>query len=127
LTAGQALTRLKIPLVKGSIVNIRVDDVSGFLKGPATAQGLPHVLIGIYTATGQFYPAHLTLKDVLGSSYSITIPLNTALRLGISSKHVKLVDSSGTAIPLNGAIYPLRHDSGVDNSAAIAFRVTGSY
>jgi hypothetical protein len=127
VTAGQAVTGFKISTQKASIFNIRVDDPKQLLSGPKTAQGLPHVLVGVYTLAGQFYPAYVTTKDSSGISYSVTVPFNTALRFAISSKHVKLSDSKGNAVPVNGLIYAFRHDSSVDNSAPVEFKITGSY
>jgi hypothetical protein len=126
LTAGQSLTGFKINLQQGSILNIRVDDPQHYLNAKSSVPGIPHVLLGIYTSTGQFYPAYTTGKDSTGSNYSLTIPLNTAIRFTIASKHVKLADSKGNAVPPNGLTYAIRHDISVSNSAPLEFLITGS-
>jgi hypothetical protein len=123
---GQAITGFKITTVKGSILNIRVDDPQHYLLAKSSVPGTPHVLVGVYTTSGQFYPAYITGKDATGTSYSVTIPLNTALRYTVASKHVKLADSTGKAVPANGLTNTFRHDSSVDNSAAVEFLITGA-
>jgi hypothetical protein len=127
VAAGQVVTGFTISTQKASILNIRVDDPKHLLTGPKTAQGLPHVLVGVYTLAGQFYPASVTKKDGTGINYTVTVPFNTALRFAISSKHVKLSDSKGNAVPVNGLIYAFRHDSSVDNSAPVEFQITGAF
>jgi hypothetical protein len=126
VAAGQAVTGFKISTQKASVLNIRIDDPKHLLSGPKTAQGLQHVLVGVYTLAGQFYPAYVTKTDGSGTSYSVTVPFNTALRYAISSKQVKLSDSKGNAVPVNGLIQGFRHDSSVDNSAPVEFQITGS-
>jgi hypothetical protein len=79
VAAGQSVTGFKISTRKASILNIRVDDPKHLLSGPKTAQGLPHVLVGVYTVSGQFYPAFVTKRDGSGINYSVTVPFNTTL------------------------------------------------
>jgi hypothetical protein len=126
VAAGQSVTGFKIAMAKGSILNIRVDDPQHYLLGKSSVPGTPHVLVGVYTTSGQFYPAYITAKDTTGTSYSVTVPLNTAVRYTVASKHVKLADSTGKAVPANGLTKAFRHDSSVDNSKAVEFLITGS-
>jgi hypothetical protein len=126
ISAGQNLSGIKISLKKGAIFNVRIDDPKHYLNAPSSVAGIPHISLGVYTPSGQYYPAYLTGKDATGSNYSLTIPQNTTLRFAISSKHVKLQDSKGNAVPANGLTYAFRYDSGVDNSAAVEFLVTGT-
>jgi hypothetical protein len=73
VSAGQALTGLKVSTKPGSILNVRIDDTKHLLLRPATALGIPHVLVGVYTGSGQFYPAYVTSKDITGVNYSARI------------------------------------------------------
>src|SRR5450432_1879299 len=98
LSAGQNVTGYNFSLVKGQALQVRLDDQGGLLGSAAGASGNPHVLMGVLTSKGQFYPVTLSSSDSTGRNHSLVVPVNTALRLTVSSQTLKLTDSAGTAL-----------------------------
>jgi hypothetical protein len=125
LTAGQNVTGYNFSLVKGQALQVRLDDQGGLLASAAGAFGNPHVLMGVLTSKGQFYPVGLSSIDSGGRNHSLVVPVNTTLRLTVSSQTVKLTDSAGTALNPAGHVVPFRIDSGDTNPQPYLFHIVG--
>lgn len=111
--------------MKGQALQVRLDDQGGQFSSAATAFGNPHVLVGVLTAKGQFYPVTLTSSDNNGKNHSLVVPVNTALRLSVSSQSLKLTDAAGTALNPKGHVVPIRIDSGESSPQTHLFHVVG--
>lgn len=125
LNAGQNVTGYNFNLVKGQALQVRLDDKGALIASAAGAFGNPHVLVGILTAEGQFYPVTLTGVDSAGRDHSIVVPVNTTLRLTVASQSLKLTDSTGTALNPAGHVVPFRIDSEVSNPQPYLFHIVG--
>jgi hypothetical protein len=56
---------------------------------------------GVYTPSSLYYPAAETSRSAGGRRYSVLVPYDTPVRLGVSSNYFTLADAWGK--PLAGA------------------------
>jgi hypothetical protein len=126
LAAGQNITGHKLNLIRGAQLQVRLEDPQHFLNAPADKNGIPHVLMGVVTAAGQFYPVFVSGKDNAGVSHTLTIPVDTNLRFTVYSKHVKLTDGSDKPLDPAGVTILLRHDSQATGNPSLVFHIVGA-
>lgn len=126
VTAGQSITGYKFSLVQGAQFQVRLDDPKKLLSAPAGKYGVPHVLMGVTTAAGQFYPVFVSGEDSTGKDHTLVIPANTNLRFTVYSKQVQLTDSNYRPIDAGGVVLPLRIDSQATNTPPLLFHVVAA-
>lgn len=112
-----------IKMTEGALLQVRLNDPSGLLGSAAGSAAKPHVLIGIATSAGQFYPVLNAGSDAAGRDRKILIPLHANLDLKVSSKSVKLTDSAQQPVPNTGYSLPIRLDTVAP--VLLTFNVTG--
>lgn len=123
LAEGQALTASTIKMIPGSIAQVRVNDPGQLLNTKTAAGAVADISIGVWGAKGLFYPAHLSSKDSAGASYQLTVPRDTLIALHIISRHLKLTDSTGTALPQNFLQQKFQSKSADANPPSFTFSV----
>ncbi len=124
--AGQTSSGNALRVADSSILKIRIDDPTKVL-GQKTKDGrTPHLLLGVWGGNGLFVPAHKTSSDSAGAQYQLSIPRDTALKLQLSSRDLKLADSNGAAVSaLSGDQQPFQHNSGDPNLKSFKYTITG--
>lgn len=89
LAAGQRLAGQRVAMSKGTTLRVRVTD-AGKLLETADAGARGHLLIGVWSAEGIFYPMILTGKDAAGSDYEAPIPVDHPVRLTVNGTRVRV-------------------------------------
>jgi hypothetical protein len=116
--AGQAVTDQAIGVTKGSILQVRIDDPNKLLA----TSGPGGLLVGVFLPSGLFQPLSLVANNASGRTYQTAIPLNTSVRLSVTSAHLVLADAKGanlvpvSASSSSSAIVPVLSATGSANS-----------
>ncbi|HWQ55157.1 MAG TPA: carboxypeptidase-like regulatory domain-containing protein [Bryobacteraceae bacterium] len=134
LTSGQAVAGIKIALTPASVLNVQVQDAQKVL-GQKTKDGRrPELTLGVWGSRGLYYPARLAGNPpaagglqggITTYSYQLAVPRNTALKLYIASRDLKLGDSTGVALPANASQQTFQHATGDANPKSFTFFVLG--
>ncbi len=134
LSSGQTAAGIKIALTPASVVNIQVRDAQKVL-GQVTKEGRrPDLSLGVWGPRGLYYPAHLagsptTTGRLPGGinvySYQLAVPRDTALKLYIASRDVRLGDANGVALPANASQQTFQHATGDASPKSFTFSVLG--
>ena len=134
LAAGQAAAGIKLALTPASILGIDVKDAQKALSGLTKDGRRPDLSIGVWGPRGLYYPARLvrTSNDTPGPqgvvstySYRLAVPRDTALKLHVASRDVKLGDANGAALPANASQQAFQHATGDANPKKFTFTVIG--
>lgn len=125
LAAGQTSSGNLLKVQPGSVVQVRLQDTGQFLTQKTSAGYNPDLALGVFGPKGVFYPAHTAVKDSSGATFQLTIPLNTAVTLHISSKALKLGTASATALPGNASEQVFQHNTGDATPTSFVFSVLG--
>ena len=123
VAANEKLNSIKLKLVRGALLQIHLADSKNILDSGPNSANQPHVLIGVSTQAGHFYPALNAGNNATGRNRKLLIPLHMNLELKIVSTHVALADSLGKALPDSYSV-PFRIDAAVPQ--VLNFTVTGS-
>lgn len=104
LTTNQVASDVKLVMKQGVILPIRLDDTSNHLSANEGKTPGANVLLGVPLPNGMFMPASpvTTSKTPGGQDHQVLIPLDTDVRIVVSSKLFQMSDQSGK---------PLRADS----------------
>jgi len=125
LAAGQKSTGNVLKAAPGSVLQVRVDD-PGQLLGTKTKDGRdPHLLVGVWGANGLFYPLHTGSKDNAGANLQLTVPRDTALKLHVASRDLKISGANGTTVSSSGDQQSFQHGSGDSNPKSFKYTITG--
>ena len=119
VAAGQISPNNNVQMLKGSLLHVRVND-----PGQHVAKGDGDVLLGIGGPSFPFHPLGVAATDAAGRTFDIAIPLNTALRLQISSEHLDLEDDNGAAPGPVPAAIPIQQSSG-QGDPTLTFNIKG--
>jgi hypothetical protein len=129
LVSGQVATGIVLRLTAASVLNIQVQDAQKILSQKTKDGRRPDLTLGIWGPRGLFYPAHaLGNPGAAGSPqsvYRIGVPRDTALKVHISSRDLKLGDAAGVPLPANASQQAFQHATGDPNSKSFAFTVLG--
>ena len=90
----QPLPAVSVQLKRGAALTIRVNDAKKLLAD-AERTGSGHLLVGVWTATGVFVPAHVTAEDHTGRTYALTMPVGVSAKVSITPNGMKLQDAAG--------------------------------
>ena len=102
VTAGSLSSGLVVRVKKASIVSVRLNDtVQALVQRPGDPSP-PHVLVGAFDSRGIFHPANEIQKDATSISYRIPIPVDSPIRVIVSSAQVKLTSSTDAPLPAQG-------------------------
>jgi hypothetical protein len=106
-------------------LQVRVDD-PGQLLGAKTKDGRdPHLLAGVWGPNGLFYPMHAASKDKGGVNLQLTVPRDTALKLQVASRDLKMADGNGAALAAAGDQQAFQHATGDGNPKSFKYSITG--
>jgi hypothetical protein len=113
-----------IILKKGSMLRVKVNDVSGLLPATQAGRGTPaNLSIGVFFGNSAYYGAEITSVTKTGREYTMIVPSNIALKLWAFSRDVTLTDSNSAAVDHSGARIPFLADVGKDHN--IVLNVSG--
>jgi hypothetical protein len=121
LVAGQASSGIVIKGVKGSTLQIRINDPLGALAALITSALPTKIQSGVFGQTAIYYPTHVASTDLLGQTHTVNIPFDVDLKYSISSGQIKMADSAGAALPSTGALLSFRHTSGATVQPSFTF------
>jgi hypothetical protein len=128
VTAGQSTTGFKLIMRKGATLTVKINDPELALTSAAVAGKVgPHVILGVFTPRGMYLPLAISSKDALGTSHSVSIPMDQDVPLHLVGKDLDVTDSSGTKVNLNGATVAVKLPSATPQKfvqAPVVFTVT---
>jgi hypothetical protein len=134
LLSGQAASGIKIALTPASMLNVQVKDAQKAL-GQLTKDGRrPDLSIGVWGPSGMYHPARAVSAPTATAgpeastatySYQLAVPRDTALKLHVASRDVKLGDAVGAALPANASQQAFQHATGDANPNSFTFTVLG--
>jgi hypothetical protein len=125
LASGQKSTANTLRLTPGSVLSVRIQDPAGLTSQKLPNGNAPHLAIGVTGAGGVIIPARLHLRDKNGATWQVVVPFDTNLKLSVFSANLKLVDSSGGALPPAGAAQNFIHGSAASDEPSFTYTVTG--
>jgi len=124
VNAGQAVTGQRLIVKKGSALQVRLNDPAKVLESSGAAtQPAPHVIVGVFTDKHVFQPLGLSSKDSGGRNLQGTIPFDKAVSLHIVGRDVRVNDSNGAPVDLNGTTISVKH-AATDSPKPLTFNVT---
>lgn len=134
LVSEQGATGVKIALVPASVVSVEVIDGQKVMSELNKDGRSPDLNVGVWGPNGMYYPAQ-AVKSPIGSSgpqgsidkhnYRLAIPRDTALKLHVASQDLRLGDSKGAALPVNGSQQAFQHRTGDANPQSFTFSILG--
>jgi len=133
LETGQA-AGASIRLTAASILTIQVQDAQKAPNQKTKDGRRPELTTGVWGPKGPHYPARAvggqaatvgSLAPVNGYSYQLGVPSDTALRVHISSRDLKLGDAVGAALPGNASQQAFQHVTGDASPKRFTFSVLG--
>jgi hypothetical protein len=89
----------QIRLIRGALVEVRVNDVAGLI--PDENPNFSPLIIGIRSGAS-FHPVRQVGKDGTGKVLAFRVPFGKPLSLWVYSNRVRVSDALGAAIPENG-------------------------
>jgi hypothetical protein len=125
VAASSLSSGLVVRVKKASTVTVRVNDTAQALAQKPTEAYPPHVLVGAFDMRGGFHPAREVQKDATGISYQLPIPVDSPIRLTLSSAQVKLATSSNVALPAKGYSTTFVQPSGASQTNSFSFNAVG--
>ena len=124
LAAGQAYRGLQLRVRQGGLVQIRVNDPTRLLPSEET-NATVHLLVGVSTANGLFYPARVVGKEPQGWNFALPVPRGTQLQLSVYARGIQLADEAGTRVADSGLLVPLSIPAG-SPGRSFTYNVTGA-
>ena len=124
LSDSQALTGVQIALQQGSMVKVQINDPGGYLQANEGKTPGAHLLVGVWTANGLFYPAAMATRGSSGREYRLVVPYSTPLKLSVYSKVFRISDEKKIPVADFGAGTPFQATTGV-SLKTIVFNIDG--
>ena len=113
------------------MLNIQVQDAQKILSQKTKDGRRPELSLGVWGPKGLYYPAS-ALGNAGGAgnlqsgvSYHIAVPRDTALKLHIASRDLKLGDAIGSTLPGNASQQAFQHATGDASPKSFTFSVLG--
>jgi hypothetical protein len=134
VVSGKAAAGVSLRLTAASVLTIQVKDAQKVLSQKTKDGRRPDLTLGVWGPNGLYYPARtLAAPDTAvspqgeGSSYSykVAVPRDTALKVYIASRDLKLGDGDGATLPANASQQAFQHATGDNNPKSFAFTVLG--
>jgi hypothetical protein len=122
---GQNVTGVSLSLIKGSTLQVNINDPGQFLQIRPGEIGPPHVLVAVMPQKGPPVPLGMVSATATGQQYQVVIPGNTAYTLLVYSKEVYLTDSSQKAVPATGGTATVTVPSSAASPVPVVYQVTG--
>lgn len=114
----------KLKLVKGGILQVRLNDSKNLLNSARTATSVPYVLMGVSSHAGHFYPLVNTAQDSAGRTNKLLVPLHENFELQIVSRSLVLTDQDQKPLPATG--YALQIHIDAVTPLVLTFNITGT-
>lgn len=99
-----------IPLRRGSLLKVRLNDSAAFLAPLPSEKFPPHVLVGVW-GPSRFVAAQAVRKDSSGIDFELPVPSDTPLRFRAYSRMVKLLIGANSPVAPQGYSTMLFFDS----------------
>jgi hypothetical protein len=134
LVSGQTAAGVSLRITAASVVTIQVQDAQKVLSQKTRDGRRPDLTLGVWGPNGLYYPAHASggpttvagpQTAVSSYGYQIAVPRDTALKIYIASKDLKLGDAVGATLAGNASQQAFTHATGDTNPKSFAFTVLG--
>jgi hypothetical protein len=119
VAAGQTVSNASVSAVKGTLLQVRVNDPGGLWKA---GSGKPEVLIGVILPSSLFQPMRLASSDAGGKNFDVAIPAGTPVKMSVTAPHFAISDSQG--LSLGATVAPVQSSAG-QASLLLTYTITG--
>jgi len=120
VAAGQTVSTTPIIAVKGTLLQVVVNDPGGLWK---SGYGNPEILLGVILPSSLFQPMRLASSNALGKSFDLAIPAGTPVKMSVTAPHFAISDSQG--ISLGATVAPVQAAAG-QASLPLTYTITGA-
>jgi hypothetical protein len=120
VAAGQTVSNASISAVKGTLLQVRVNDPAGLWK---TGNGKPEVLVGVILPSSLFQPMRLAYSDPMGRTYDLAIPAGTPVKMSVTAPHFAISGVGGLSLGATAA--PVQAAAG-QASLPLTYTITGT-
>lgn len=126
ISAAQPISGFKLVLTKGTLLQVRVNDVGQILDSATGLGQAPATLVvGVQTLRKTLQPLPVISKDSGGRTYQAAIPIAATVPLNLFGKGFSLSDASGNALNIaGGTSIPVQTTEG-ETVRPLVFTVTG--
>jgi len=125
VTAGQSVTLQPLSVLKGSQLQVRLNDPTQQLARAPDPKALRTVIMGIWNSSSLLYRPTLTSVDQGGREFQLSIPYNVPLRFFIVGPGLKMVDENGNAVLGKGSTTSVQHQKNGSHKTLV-FTVQGA-
>ena len=105
-------------------LQVQLADEAGVLSKNESSIAGAHILVGVWTSGGLFVPVPIQTKNGTGRTLSLNIPINTSLKLTVTSKAFAFKDDNGKGLSKDGAVVDLKAANEKD-SKSVTVHVAG--
>ena len=105
-------------------LQVQIADEAGVLSKNESSIAGAHILVGVWTSGGLFVPIPIQTKNGTGRTLSLNIPINTSLKLTVTSKAFAFKDDNGKGLLKDGAVVDLKAANEKD-SKSVTVHVAG--
>jgi hypothetical protein len=119
VAAGQTVASTPVSALKGTLLQVRVNDPGGLWKA---GTGNPEVLLGVIMPSSLFQPMRLASTDAGGKTFDLAIPSGTPVKMSVTAPHFAISDSQGLSL---GAAVPPVQASAAQASLLLTYTITG--
>jgi hypothetical protein len=120
VAAGQTVSSPPITAVKGTLLQVVVNDPGGLWK---SGYGNPDILLGVILPSSLFQPMRLVSTEAGGKSFDVAIPAGTSVKMSVTAPHFAISDSQG--LSLGAAVAPVQAAAG-QASLPLTYTITGA-
>lgn len=121
VNANEKLSKIKLQLMRGGLVQVRLNDPKHLLTNGGT-NGQPYVMLVIAGLGGRLHHFGNESNSASDRTQSLLVPLNENFELLVNSRNVVLTDSAGKTLPSPTYQMPIHIDP---TSPLINFTVMG--
>jgi hypothetical protein len=118
VAAGQTVASPSVTAVKGTLLQVRVNDPGGLWKA---GSGNPEVLLGLKLPSSLFQPMRLASSDAGGKTFDVAIPSGTPVNVSVTAPHFTISSSQGMSL---GAVAPVQATAD-QASLLLTYTITG--
>lgn len=119
---GAKVQGITVQAKLGTKVEVRIDDDTKSLRNNEKNGSGVHLLLGVWTSNGLYYPAAAFSEDATGRNHSVIVPLGTPVKLGVSGRKLKMEDESGKPMKSDDPPIPFTVNAG-ENPKKFKFKI----
>lgn len=97
VTAGQTTANQTSTAVKGSLLEVRINDPLRLLA-VGTGSSAGDIIVGVLLPQSLFLPMRMASSDATGRTYDAAIPTNVPVQVQIHSMHLEIADTQGVSL-----------------------------